>query len=177
MKKYFNHFPDITEDPNAKSLSYNFSGKCSFINKEIISELERIGKDAHLNARISLHASGDNALHNMIIMQRKGTYNCPHKHLDKAEAYHLILGEQMVFIFDESGTVVDQCRMSKDENMIYRFEKNMFHMSVPLSEVVIFHESKIGPFIREGDSLFAPWAPQADDHDAVDSFLESFGVK
>tara|TARA_B100001964_G_C14000453_1_gene494749 strand:- start:456 stop:809 length:354 start_codon:yes stop_codon:yes gene_type:complete len=106
----------------------------------------------------------------MIILQHKGTYVRPHMHLAKTETYQLIEGEHLVVVFDEKGNVIDSCNMSLEDNFLYRFEKNQFHTSIPKSDFVIFHESKIGPFIREGDSIFADWAPVTEDVEEVKKF-------
>lgn len=178
MKKQirFINFPEINEDKCAKSKSYNFKTAQSFINKAILDDLIELGSIEKTNARISLHSSNDNLLHNMIIMQQKGTYNRPHKHIQKAEAYHLIYGEQIILIFDHQGNIIDKCHMSLQDNILYRFEKDLFHMSIPLSDIVIFHESKIGPFIRTGDSVYADWAPAFDNTNKIDQFIKSLGV-
>jgi hypothetical protein len=60
--------------------------------------------------------------------------------------------------------------MSLENNILYRFKKNYFHTSIAISDHVIFHESKIGPFIREGDSIFADWAPENEKAEEVKKF-------
>jgi len=172
MSSYFNNSPNINEDKNAKSKSFNFKTDLASLTQDILKQLIELGQKEKQNARISLHTSSDNILHNMVIMQLKGTYNRPHKHVNKAEAYHLIFGEQMIIIFDDKGSIKDKCKMSMDGNILYRFEKNLFHMSIPLSDIVVFHESKIGPFVRDGDSIFPDWAPQTPD---IDTFIKSVG--
>ena len=172
----FANFPDINEDISAQSKSYHFKTSLSFINKAILNELIELGNKEKTNARISMHSSSDNLLHNMIIMQQKGTYNRPHKHPQKAEAYHLIYGEEIIIIFNSQGDVIDKCFMSLQNHIIYRFEKDLFHMSIPISDMVIFHESKIGPFVRKGDSVFPDWAPAVDKTNEIDWFIKNIGV-
>ena len=48
-------------------------------------------------------------------------------------------------------------------NIIFRVACNCYHLGVPLTDYVIYHETKPGPFIGEGDSIFAPWAPGRED--------------
>ena len=157
--KSLDSYPSIKKDKNAKSLSYFFTTNKSFINTEILDIMQDSVVKEKTNIRVSLHSSPDNLFHNMIIAQGDFTYNKPHKHVNKAETYHILYGEQLVVIFNDDGTISDKFLMSKEENMIYRFEKGIFHMTIPLTPCCIFHESKIGPFVREGDSIFASWAP------------------
>ncbi|MDR4509096.1 MAG: WbuC family cupin fold metalloprotein [Candidatus Brocadiaceae bacterium] len=168
----------IREDTNAKSLSFFCTGKVSFLDHKMLDRVKKIAFKRKENLRISLHTSPDDALHNMIILQHKGTYNKPHCHKKKAETYHIIEGRQTVFVFDEEGGIIDYCEMSKEGVFLYRFAEGYYHMSVPTSEYVIFHESKIGPFVRQGDSIFARWAPSGKSADEVNEYLESImGMK
>ena len=168
--QYFSKYPFIVQDKNAKSLSFFCKKDIVALSRDIIDELKRVASVKCADVRISMHQSPDSDLHNMIILQHKGIYVRPHRHITKSETYQLIEGEHLVAVFDELGNVIDSCNMSLEGNFLYRFEKNQFHTSIPISDFVIFHESKIGPFIREGDSLFADWAPVAEDVEAVKKF-------
>lgn len=170
--KYFSQYPFIVQDKHAKSMSFFCTEEIVSLNRQMINELKKIASIERKDVRISMHQSPESGLHNMIILQHKGTYVRPHKHLMKAEAYQLIEGTQSVFIFNEAGKVLKRCDMTSEDDFLCRFEKRYYHMSVPTSDFVIFHESKIGPFIREGDSIFAPWAPPGDQKEAVKTFLD-----
>jgi len=172
-KEYFPQYPFIRQDKEAKSLSFYCKKEVVSLGRDIINELKKIAFRENVNARISMHQSPESDLHNMIILQHNGTYVIPHKHLGKGETYHLIEGSQSVFIFDEAGNIISRCDMSLESNCLYRIGKNYFHTFIPTSDYVIFHESKIGPFIREGDSIFAPWAPTGDDKASVKIFMDN----
>lgn len=171
--EYFSQYPFIVQDKNAKSMSFFCKEEVVSLNRNIMDELKRIAITEQRDVRISMHQSPESGLHNMIILQQKGTYVRPHKHLIKAETYQLIEGTQSVFVFDEAGKVIKRCDMSLEDHFLCRFEKEYYHMSVPTSDFVIFHESKTGPFIREGDSIFAPWAPPGDQKEPVKIFLDN----
>src|SRR5580704_9266068 len=55
--------------------------------------------------RVCAHRSVDDRLHEMVIVHTKDTYVRPHKHLGKAESFHVIEGEVDVVVFDEHGAV------------------------------------------------------------------------
>ena len=170
---YFSKYPFIVEDKKARSLSFFCKKEIVSLNRDILDELKEIAFREKRDVRISMHQSPESNLHSMIILQHKGSYVKPHKHyVEKAETYHLMEGTQSVFIFDEIGSVIDRCDMSLDGNLLYRFEKNYFHMSIPTSEYVIFHESKMGPFIGAGDNIVASWAPAYDDKETINKFTQ-----
>jgi cupin fold WbuC family metalloprotein len=158
MKDFFNS-PEVKQDENAKSLSYFCTKGLVMINNQIILQLiEESKKNNSCDIRLSLHKDPSDKHHNMIILQHKGNYYRPHKHLAKPETYHLIKGKMAVFIFNDTGVIIDSVILDPQENFIYRIGANNWHVSIPLTEHVIFNESKPGPFIRQGDSIFAEWA-------------------
>ena len=53
-----------------------------------------------------------------------------------------------------------------------RLEKNYWHMVIPISDYVVFHETTQGPFINGKDRVFAPWSPKEGDLDKIDLFLK-----
>ena len=67
------------------------------------------------------------------------------------------------FVFDEDGMVTESYLLDDNNPCIYRIDKNIFHSIMPLTEWVIYHEAKPGPFLGEGDSIFAKWAPDGTD--------------
>ncbi len=173
MKNLLSDYPFIKQDPKAKSLSFFCEGDISYLDHRILNGLKEMAAAERTNLRISLHASPNDTLHNMIILQYRGTYNRPHYHENKAETYHLIEGTQTVYVFDADGAVIDRCDMAVDNVFLFRFEAGYNHMSIPTSDLVIFNESKIGPFVRKRDSRFASWAPDGQSPQEVADYLKT----
>ena len=69
------------------------------------------------------------------------------------------------FVFDEYGQVIDANILDSSSSFLYRVGGNTYHVAVPLSELLIYHESKPGPFLHDNDSVFPSWAPDASDAD------------
>ena len=67
------------------------------------------------------------------------------------------------FVFDEYGQVIDANVLDSSSSFLYRVGENTYHVAVPLSELLIYHESKPGPFLHDNDSVFPSWAPDATD--------------
>ena len=81
-------------------------------------------------------------------------------------------------IFDDIGTITDQCILSEPDlnsinPFIYRIGSNRWHCTIPLSDIVIFHESKPGPFIHNDDSIYPDWAPEGNDQQECNNYLSS----
>jgi len=105
----------------------------------------------------------------MIILTRKGRYQTPHKHNEKAESWHIIEGLMGVFVFDQNGKPIQCDRLTPGASIIYRINPGLYHAVLPMSDIVLFHESRPGPYNRT-DSLPAPWAPDSEDSEGLAKF-------
>jgi len=144
------------------------------VDRDLIDELKRISLDrGRQNMRLCLHENADATFHDMIILEYQSVYNRPHKHASKGETYHMIEGTQGLFIFDQNGTVTDACKLEPAGNFMFRVDNDMYHMVMPVSELVIYHEARLGPFKREIDSIFADWAPDGADPNAAADYVET----
>ena len=160
-------------DPGAKSKAYFCRRNPVRVDHQLLMELKEIARGiGDRNVRLCLHESPEAAFHQMIILEHRGKYYRPHKHLTKGEAYHLIEGEMAVFVFDEDGRVADACRLDPRGNFLYRVGPNMYHGVMPLTALVLYHESKPGPFLGDADSVYPSWAPEASDTDGIAEYTQ-----
>lgn len=163
----------VWEDGRAKSVSFFCRREPVRVDAALLDELKAVAsRIGNKNARVCLHDSPDAAFHEMIIFERRGGYLRPHKHENKGESYHVIEGAMAAFIFHEDGRVVDACRIGAGGAIAYRVGANMFHAVMPLTEYVIYHEAKPGPFLGVHDSIYPPWAPDGVDAAAVSAFQQ-----
>ena len=122
-------------------------------------------------ARLCLHRSDDDKLHEMIIALTRDCLFPPHRHIAKTESFHIIDGRLIIVIFKEDGTPIRSLFMAPtgpDGVLCYRMCTPSFHAVLPLDEVVIFHEVTNGPFVRN-EVVLADWAPNT--QDGLRSFL------
>lgn len=158
----------IRQDAGAKTLSFFRQSLPVRIDQDVIAQLKRLAVSrGNQNVRLCLHDSPQAPFHDMIILEHPGKYYRPHKHLTKGESYHIIEGAMGVCVFDEQGQVTDACLLTPEGTLVYRVGVNMYHAVLPLTERVIYHESKSGPFLGETDSLYPDWAPDGHDAQAV----------
>lgn len=158
------------EDPLARSLSFFCKRLPVKVDAELIAELNQLSDErGNVNVRLSLHTSPDSAHHDMIILQRRGTYVRPHRHEGKGEAFHMMAGRLGIACFDESGEIHTLCALRAGE--IFRVAEGGIHSVIPLSDPVIYHENKQGPFLPGTDSIYPDWAPAETDSEAVSAFL------
>jgi len=154
-KEYFKNFKWIKKVDNAKSLSFISNDRNGILSHNLYLEIIDILKDKENRFRVSLHHNNDDDLHNMIIGMKKGSYVYPHKH-HKSESYHIIEGKIVLIYFNNDGSILKTSILNKDFDLVARVNKNTYHALISLEDT-IYHETRIGPFISEGDSIFANW--------------------
>ena len=149
MKNY------LKEDKKAKSKSFFLKKQNIVFNSRFISFLEHNYSKYKKDIRICLHKGASDKHHDMIILQQKKNFYLPHKHLRKGETYHIIKGKMLCVLFYNNGKIKSKCAIKKND--IFRTPLNTFHTMVPTTKYVIYHESKMGPFLKKGDSIFPSW--------------------
>ena len=156
---YLNNPQSVWLDGEAKSVAYFCKRNPVRVGAELIEELKAMAARSGRNVRLCLHDKPSAAFHEMIILEHAGSYYRPHKHRGKGESYHVIEGSMAAFVFDEAGRVVDACRLAPGADFLYRVGADTYHGVLPLTDQVVYHESKPGPFGGEADSLYPAWAP------------------
>lgn len=164
----------VVLDTSGKSIAYFCIDETVQITKSTIEELKNESKvRGNCNIRICLHNSPKSEFHEMIILERPGLYVPPHKHTEKEESCHIIEGRIGVFIFDDNGNVARSSIVAEDNNFIFRIEKNQWHMLIPLSDPVIYHESKPGPFTATENNIYPGWFTPQENPQALNDYVEN----
>ena len=125
-------------------------------------------------ARICAHKANDDTLHEMLIALVSGGYIRPHKHLQKAESFHVLEGDIDVFIFETNGTlarVIPLSGSNAKKSFYYRLPPNIYHTVLVRSELAIIHEVTNGPFDPES-TIQAPFAPVEIDATSASAYME-----
>jgi cupin fold WbuC family metalloprotein len=159
-------------DPGARSLSFWSLDPTVGVDQRLVDTLAAESKrNSDCNARVCLHTTPASNFHEMVILERRGYYYPPHKHLGKAQSCNILRGQAAVFVFDDEGNVTHTCVLGQNGNLIFRIGEYRHHLTLPLTEFVIYHECKPGPFVREGDSIYAEWAPKREDAEGVAAYV------
>lgn len=129
-------------------------------------------RNARQRMRLCAHADEQAPLQEMIVAVTRRAYIRPHKHLTRAESYHVIEGQADLVLFDDAGAITRVIPLgdaASGKAVFCRLSEPLFHALVLRTETLVFHETTTGPFRRE-ESVFAPWAPAENDL-AVAEFL------
>jgi len=138
----------------AKSITYFSDSEPAIINKSLIKKLKSISvKNNNSNARFCLHQNPESSLHSMIILEYKDK-KCrkPHKHDEKEEILHILEGQMIALMLNDRGKILKKTLLTPEENFLYSNPKGKYHIWLPLTDYVIYVETKRGPF-QQKDNL------------------------
>lgn len=147
------------------------------VNADTLAELKR-RRDAAPRGRfrLCLHHDTQDPVQEMLIVCGRGTYFRPHRHpAGKSESVHVVEGTMTIYVFDDLGNVVRRVRLgdgNSGESFLYRLSASVWHLPLPTSETLVYHEVSCGPFSKDGGAEYAPWSP-AENDPAVDSYLQT----
>lgn len=150
----------VTKVEGSRSVAYFCNQKPVRVDGHLIEQLKQAAERAGgKNVRICLHVGPEASFHDMIILERHDKYYRAHKRPNKDVTYHIIEGSMAAFVFDDEGRVEEACLLDPENNFIYTVDADRYRVTVPVSDVVIFHEASPGPFVGDGDSIYPLWAP------------------
>ena len=126
--------------------------------------------------RLCLHNSTQDPVQEMVVVHCGGMYSRPHRHPGRCMSFQMIEGEQLVYLFDESGGVTDVIEMGgagSGKTFCFRLQAGRWYMPVTQSEYVVFHETLAGPNRNGEGTEYARWSPVEEDHEGIRAFLDS----
>ncbi len=108
--------------------------------------------------RYCFHENEKAGMQEMLFLQGRDVYGKPHKHAEFAETQVLVEGKGVAVTFYENGDIKQCFKISLNDYRVWRFERNLYHMIVPLSEEIVIFEAREGQF-KEGSNIFPEWMP------------------
>ena len=131
---------------------------------EALSErtIERARASPRLRSNYNFHPTHEDPTHRFLNVFLRGTYVAPHRHIaiPKPEAFLVLRGELVCFLFDESGRVVARHVLGRAGVLGIDLPPGAWHTLAPVTEVAVCYEVKPGPWDPATDKEFALWAPR-----------------
>ena len=136
MQKYIKH---------EKIGIYYLADKLKVADKESIDFLYQESIDLKKEVvRLCLHNDESSQLMSMMILVRDHFIYPAHRHIWKDECYTVIKGSMKYNDLNKNGEILNS-KIVKEGDTILNIEKG-FHNIIPLSKVLCFIETTIGPF-------------------------------
>jgi hypothetical protein len=142
---------NFKKDSSGNTTAFFFKDKIPIINKKLLSNFVSYSKIKKDNIRICLHSAKKDKLHSMLVLlHKRNNSDNPHKHLKKTEVYQILLGKIKIILFLKKSKKY----IILDKNKpIIKIPNNIFHLVQSISNISIFHETRVGPF-EIGDTKF-----------------------
>ena len=138
-----------------------------FVNHEMIERIkhESLKSSRHM-ARLLMHLSHEDKVQEMLIAMQRECVVTPNRSVGKSESLQIIEGRLLLVIFDENGNIVKQEEMApfgSNSPTIYRLNSAPWHTMIPITEMVVVHETLQGPFENSTEPL-PNWVPSNADN-------------
>ena len=156
-----------------KNVSIALNNEIELTKADINKNLERLITTNKF--RICSHNKNSDKIHEMIIFHKKDHYVRPHKHINKSESYHLIIGRFDLVFFTENGeidNIVEMGNYNSDKNFYFRIQKSIYHTLIIKSKICIFHETTNGPF-KKDETIYAHWSPSTKDKKKLEFYYKN----
>lgn len=112
-------------------------------------------------AYLNTHDSLDADVQRLFIATSRDTYIRPHRHSEphKWEFFVVLEGRIDLLVFDDTGTILERCRLSPKDTRAVEISPGQWHSYVCCQPGTLALEVKQGAYIRsEGEDL-ASWSP------------------
>lgn len=124
--------------------------------------------------RILFHKDNKHLTHEMMICFKKNALIPVHKHpIDRSESYHILEGSMDVYFFEDDGKPFGYISLSKKKDQVfYRLSSSKFHLLIPTSKYLVYHETVTGPFLKKKDIIYPKWGKKFNTTNKINLFLK-----
>lgn len=133
------------------------------IDRKLIDETSRMAASSpRKRQNRNFHVSYDDPINRMLNAVEPEAYFPPHKHVDppKREVFVILKGRVLMVEFGDDGKIIDHLVLDPGAgNFGVEFKPDVWHSIMPLEKGSVLYEIKDGPYSKETDKVFAPWAP------------------
>ena len=133
------------------------------IDRKTIDETSRMAASSpRKRQNRNFHVSYGDPINRMLNAVEPEAYFPPHKHENppKREVFLILKGRVLMIEFDDDGRITDHVVLDTREGSFgAEVGPGAWHSIVPLEKGSVLYEIKDGPYSKETDKIFAPWAP------------------
>jgi cupin fold WbuC family metalloprotein len=132
------------------------------INSELITDLiHRAETSARRRMHHNLHETLADPIQRLLIASMRDSYFRPHRHPDRWEFSLVIKGNIDIFLFDDSGRILERITLDPNQKTIgFEIPANTWHSWLTREDRSVVFELKKGPFDPQTIYEFAPWSPE-----------------
>ena len=149
-----------------------------FINNDLVDQIIGEAKQSQRHmARLLMHFDHEDPVQEMLIAMGRNCAVMPNRSVGRSESLQVVQGELLLIIFDDNGNVVKRVEMGPTGSgkvFLYRLSSTPWHTMIPLTKMVVVHETLQGPF-KQSLEPFPDWVPG--DSESLKRFLKEIEMK
>jgi cupin fold WbuC family metalloprotein len=108
-----------------------------------------------------MHETHADPIQRLLIASMRDSYFRPHRHPDRWESALVISGSFDVFLYDDSGRILERTTLGPNHETIgFETPANTWHSLLTQEDASVFFSLKQGPFEPQIFSEFALWSPE-----------------
>lgn len=139
-------------DNKGKSPAFYLKNNNNSLSAEIIKSINNYSKKNKVDSRICLHSTAKDKVQFMInSIQKKKTYFYNY-HPFTEEYYYILQGKLLISYYEKNKK--KKTILQKGNIELFKLEKNILHVTIPLSKNCMFLEIRQGPFKSNTDAVF-----------------------
>jgi glucose-6-phosphate isomerase len=78
-----------------------------------------------------------------------------------------------VYFFEDDGKPFGYISLSKKKDQVfYRLSSSKFHLLIPTSKYLVYHETVTGPFLKKKDIIYPKWGKKFNTTNKINLFLK-----
>ncbi len=145
------------------------------ITEDLLDDVSNEARDSdRLRKNYNFHEANEDPCHRLLNAVEPGTYVMPHCHRDCDETMIIVRGKMGVVFFDSDGSVIQHALLEPNtHNVGVTIPKGVFHSLVAVETGTVFFESKAGPYRPLADNEIGRFAPEPQETQAANNFLET----
>ena len=146
------------------SSCFRATGAYKIFTDEMRSQLIEAARSSPLRrARINFHPDDSSPVQEMIIAMCRDTQISIHQHTGKSESFNVMEGRILIGLFESGGRLFDVVDLDADSGRrYYRLDTEIPHLVSPVSDIVLFHETTVGPFEKDRHHEHPAWSSNVD---------------
>ena len=133
-----------------------------FINSEIVAQIKNEAQQSsRLMARLLMHLSHEDPVQEMLIAMGRECVVTPNRSVGQSESLQVVEGELLLVVFNDNGEPIQKVEMGSPgsgKTFLYRLCSTPWHTMIPLTKMVVVHETLQGPFKNSSEPL-PDWIP------------------
>ena len=141
-------------DNSGKSPAFYLKKNKNLVTKGNIDFIKNYSNLNKTDSRICLHKNSKDKIQFMINALFKKNKKYYYNYHNLTDEYYFIISGKLQIIYFDKLKKKHKIILKKNSNELFKMNKKIVHVTIPLTKVCVYLEVRKGPFISKSDSTF-----------------------